>query len=251
MVLIITCQQLNLRFYKKMSSKIYISLFNRHFQHSPPLSLSQETFCFCARQRCNSSNSPPSPNPLLFTLASFLALCCFKNSPLFVRPTLLCPCLVLLHTCLSYASPCILLLLSPIFLVNDLGNSVRDLQSTIFNIPPWRSFNISPTARNFRRLSELRRAKRETPVISPTIQIIMNYLSIFISYPNDQDKTSQWVVFCILLTVNKNSAEIRESSVRERKIKVKSMIRLLNMALLPPHIKIHPTSDPVAVQKVL
>ena len=45
-------------------------------------------------------------------------------------------------------------------------NQVSETWSPIFNILPWRSFNISPTGRKFRRLSELRGVERETPFIS-------------------------------------------------------------------------------------
>ena len=55
------------------------SLFGQTFNKYP--SFFQETFCFCARQRCNSSNSPPSPNPLLSLLA-FLFLFYLCNSSL-------------------------------------------------------------------------------------------------------------------------------------------------------------------------
>ena len=158
--------------FRKQSLENLWQTFNNHRL------LFQETFCFCARQRCNSSNSPPSPNPLLSLLAF---LCYFSNWPS-SSPNQLSFLLLVFFSC-TLPSPCILLV-PPLFLIDDLGNSVRDLQSTIFNIPPWRSFNISPTGRNFRRLSELRRRRARVSRYLTSIQIIINFLPVFVS--NDQ-----------------------------------------------------------------
>ena len=147
-----------LTFWKTISPKINPLL--KENKSNNPLSLFQETFCFCARQRCNSSNSSLSPNPLLSLLA-LLVLSFFSISPFFT--------IFSLHTTPSLSAS-----LSPSFppwTSPHLTLEAVPFSSSTFNILPWRSFNISPTGQNFPRLSELQRVERETPVISPNCNI--------------------------------------------------------------------------------
>ena len=138
-------------------------------------SIFQETFCFCSRHLCNSSNSSERHQSSSFLLRIVLLFFFFffyvsasPNSPCLSTTTsqkLLFLTFSWGHNQMSYLCPW---LLSPFHHSSHCWpwNQVSETWSPIFNIPPWRSFNISPTGRKFRRLSELRGVERETPFIS-------------------------------------------------------------------------------------